>query len=229
MWLNTLLWNIGYSICHQLPERTLTIGGLLLPMCARDTGIYLGFLAGLFFIIFKRKQSNHTFPPPNVAIAVLLMALPMTVDALLSYSRILPSTNTSRLLTGVFFGGALSIFLIPLFNYNRSLSKNPFVFDQSGPLANFTDLGLLITLEAGLFLIIYNLQGQMGGPHLNLLIAFLLICGLVLVFFLAFSILAFSMLGDKRKHWLPLAISMVCAFFIIMHSIHTYLGAALGV
>jgi len=32
--------------CHQDPSRTVTLGGQLLPVCARCTGLYLGLLAG---------------------------------------------------------------------------------------------------------------------------------------------------------------------------------------
>jgi uncharacterized membrane protein len=47
---------IGRGVCHQLPGRSFTAGGLFLPVCARCAGIYLGlFLSFLYiFIVYKK-------------------------------------------------------------------------------------------------------------------------------------------------------------------------------
>jgi len=37
----------GYAVCHQLAERSFFVAGQKLPLCARDTGIYLGVLLTL--------------------------------------------------------------------------------------------------------------------------------------------------------------------------------------
>ncbi|MRR32525.1 DUF2085 domain-containing protein, partial [bacterium] len=37
----------GYAVCHQIASHTLEIGGKLLPLCARCTGMYLGTLLAL--------------------------------------------------------------------------------------------------------------------------------------------------------------------------------------
>jgi len=37
-------------LCHQLGERSFIVAGITLPVCARCTGIYLGFLAGILSI-----------------------------------------------------------------------------------------------------------------------------------------------------------------------------------
>lgn len=38
-----------YPLCHQLPERTLTVAGESMAVCARCAGLYAGGAAGLLF------------------------------------------------------------------------------------------------------------------------------------------------------------------------------------
>lgn len=101
---------IGHSVCHQIPERTLWIGGQYLPVCARDTGAYLGLCIGYLILPLRRKEACG---PPNLWMTSL-MAAPMIIDALTQVLGFRTSTNELRLITGCLFGVALSPFLIYL-------------------------------------------------------------------------------------------------------------------
>ncbi len=106
---------IGSLVCHQRPERTLFIGGQYLPVCARDTGAFIGLLLGYVLVLFLRRKAAKG--PPNLYLSSAMM-LPLLVD---SFGQILgfwTSTNALRLLTGLLFGTALTPFLI----YAHSLS-----------------------------------------------------------------------------------------------------------
>jgi uncharacterized membrane protein len=117
-----LIFNfIGSLVCHQLPERTLFVGGHYLPVCARDTGAYIGLLLGYFLLPLRRKEACG---PPNLWITSL-MVLPMIVDAGTQWIGLRTSTNELRLITGLLFGIALAPLLVYLLSIVPSSKRVP--------------------------------------------------------------------------------------------------------
>src|SRR5512143_3341817 len=53
---------IGYALCHQLPDRSFFIHEHQTPLCARCTGMYLGFSIGLIFLIIRRRTHAARMP-----------------------------------------------------------------------------------------------------------------------------------------------------------------------
>lgn len=131
--MNTLeeFFNLaGSLICHQLPSRSLYVGDMVLPVCARDTGIYAGiFTSALFLLLLRRLRAQK---PPGIANSVLMcmLMLPMILDGLLSYAGIIETNNITRLFTGALFGLPIPIFLVPAAHYSiygtndRAVLKN---------------------------------------------------------------------------------------------------------
>jgi uncharacterized membrane protein len=99
---------IGHLVCHQLPERSFWVGGHYLPVCARDTGVYLGFFIGYMLLPLRKKDACG---PPNLWMT-LLMTMPMVIDGTTQLVGFRTSTNELRLLTGLLFGAALAPLLI---------------------------------------------------------------------------------------------------------------------
>lgn len=95
-------------VCHQRPDRTIIVGGVNLPVCARDTGIYIGLLISYLLLPMRDRKS---YGPLNLFIT-LSMALPMIVDALTQLLGFRVSTNDIRLATGLLFGTSMSSLLI---------------------------------------------------------------------------------------------------------------------
>lgn len=96
---------IGYKIfkCHQLPERSFFYHGMQFPMCARCTGIAIGFaILGPIITIFTLG---------NMYISMILIFL-MIQDGLLQLFKVLESTNLRRLITGLGFGYAFFSIII---------------------------------------------------------------------------------------------------------------------
>jgi uncharacterized membrane protein len=107
----------GSLICHQLPERSLESGGIVLPVCARDTGIYTGiFTAFLFLLLFRRMRAQR---PPGIAAAAIMCTLmiPMMLDGVLSYTGLIETNNTVRIFTGLLFGLPIPFLLVPAANF----------------------------------------------------------------------------------------------------------------
>ena len=61
-----LQW-MGFGLCHQLPERSFFGGGVQVPVCARDTGIYVGFVVAFAVIALVHSgERPKGFPRPYV-------------------------------------------------------------------------------------------------------------------------------------------------------------------
>ncbi|MBF4509768.1 MAG: DUF2085 domain-containing protein [Aeromicrobium sp.] len=108
---------LGYGLCHQLPERSFFAAGYQLPVCARDTGIYLGFALGLLGLAVLARGSRPTeLPRWPVLVLVALFVGAMAVDGVTSYAGLRTTTNDLRLLTGLLAGWALATITVPMVN-----------------------------------------------------------------------------------------------------------------
>ncbi|MEM2571437.1 MAG: DUF2085 domain-containing protein, partial [Thermoproteota archaeon] len=100
---------IGNLVCHQKPDRTLCIGGSYLPVCARCTGAYLGFLLGYVLVPFLSDKKAKG--PPNLYVS-LILTLPLWIDSIGQTLGFWISTNDIRLITGLLFGVSLAPLLV---------------------------------------------------------------------------------------------------------------------
>jgi uncharacterized membrane protein len=113
--LNSIINKIGASVCHQLPQRTLVIGRLLMPVCARCDGIYIGFLisAIILFIMFRKRENG--IPPLYIIIILALFIISTIIDGLISNFSPAGTNNYSRFITGFLSGSSMMVFLYPVF------------------------------------------------------------------------------------------------------------------
>jgi uncharacterized membrane protein len=114
---------IGYALCHQLPQRSFFIHEHQTPLCARCTGMYLGFTIGLIFLIIRRR--THAARMPTTAIIAVLIGFMtiMGIDGINSTISIIPgapqlyhTTNLHRIVTGTLFGIAMCLLFFPVFS-----------------------------------------------------------------------------------------------------------------
>ncbi|TLM80070.1 MAG: DUF2085 domain-containing protein [Actinobacteria bacterium] len=111
---------LGYGLCHQLPERSFFGGGFQVPVCARDTGIYVGFVVSVL-VLQVLGRSRRSEPP---AWPVILLAgafvVAMGLDGINSNTGLVnamwTTTNDTRLATGLLTGGAISLLATPIVN-----------------------------------------------------------------------------------------------------------------
>jgi len=101
-----LVWLCGFW-CHQIPERSPHLLGVQFPLCWRCTGIALGAMLLLAFIVAFRKAPGLW--------ASLALAILMPADVFAAITGFTAGNNAFRFATGLmwgFFGVAASIRLI---------------------------------------------------------------------------------------------------------------------
>lgn len=146
---------IGYAICHQLPSHTFHINGVPLPLCARCTGIYLGFLAGLVGMLWRRPYAIE-LPPTRILVVLVMFIALMVFDGVNSVlefvpglPQLYPSQNWLRLATGPLHGIAISVIFYPVVSisvWHPDLLQNVALIETPAELAAFLTGGVIIIL-----------------------------------------------------------------------------------
>ena len=105
---------MGFAVCHQAPARTLTASGETLPLCARCSGIYLGALCAVIYLIVRGRLRASTFPRGWTLASLLLPAALTAADVVLFVFRTAdPAGNTRRLFLGSALGCSAALLLAP--------------------------------------------------------------------------------------------------------------------
>jgi len=85
-------------VCHQQPEKILSIDGDSLLVCSRCTGIYLGSLISsillLFIPILKIRKIKY----------LIFAVIPMFIDVVLYSTSIYTYSKEVALFSGILFG-----------------------------------------------------------------------------------------------------------------------------
>lgn len=114
---DALVWfmdEVGFAICHQMPSRTLHYGGRALPVCARDTGLFLGFAVCLAVLLVAYRGRGARYPSWLKIAILAAFVIPMVIDAATSYAGLRETTNAVRLVTGALAGTGLAALVFPL-------------------------------------------------------------------------------------------------------------------
>lgn len=213
-----LLMFLGSAVCHQIPERSYSLGDLQMPVCARCIGIYVGFVTmSLFLWTGKRKFSSAS---PSIKVSALLAAVFFiaALDAILSYLGGIPTTNFMRTLSGLAIGSILPLFIVPLINrtvfpgrneesiFNTKSFKDPWAFAL--PIAYAS--ALLIPTSA-IFFYIMIVVGIIG----------------IFVFFFTICLLVTGLVTDEKhisiKRKIAIAQSTSVAIILLLALSHTLL------
>ncbi|HKR60846.1 MAG TPA: DUF2085 domain-containing protein [Pyrinomonadaceae bacterium] len=108
--LAATLYQAFSHVCHQQPDRSFFIAGQPLAVCARCTGIYLGFASTT--LLYPLLTSLHRTDPPERK-WLFVAAAPLAIDFGLGALGIWENTHWSRFVTGALFGGVVVLFVMP--------------------------------------------------------------------------------------------------------------------
>ena len=90
-------------MCHQRPDRSFYYKGKKFPLCARCTGVLIGYFVGIAAACITGCEKYMYFP---------LLVLPMIADGLVQQLFKKESNNIRRLITGILGGiGTVYIFI----------------------------------------------------------------------------------------------------------------------
>lgn len=154
--LNWKMYAVVHGVCAQI--HNVEVGGLQLPICARNTGIYGSFLVtGLYLLALGRARAARLPPWPITATLIAFVVI-MAVDGFNSMmvDMFLPHLytprNELRTLTGIGMGVAVAVLLFLMMNL--ALRRHP---DTEQPvIGSWLELG-------GALLINFLLMAAMYG------------------------------------------------------------------
>jgi len=176
-------------ICHQLPSKTFSLNGQLMPLCSRCTGIYTGFLVALIFQLILGGKRKDKFPFLGISLLSIVFILLMPSQVVGSQVISWLDNNHFRFLTGLLFGSSISIFLFPIFSYSlfkKSIDKQA--------IKNWKEYFLLIVILAIIFLI-HFIKISFAFYFLS----YASIIGIVVAYIIINSFLSSLIIGWKRK------------------------------
>jgi uncharacterized membrane protein len=96
--------------CHQIPGRSFYLEGHPFAVCARCTGIYFGFAAGVLLYPLVRSLRRSDAPARKWLLVALV---PTALDFSLGFFHIWENTHLSRSITGALLGGVTAFYVVP--------------------------------------------------------------------------------------------------------------------
>lgn len=164
------------GICAQIPSHTMVIANQMLPLCSRNTGIYMGFASTFLFLLATGRLRSALLPGKWVALVFAVAVLFMAEDGFnslfldLRLPHLYQPHNIIRLFSGLGTGAAMAAFIIPV--------ANTLIWRDEDERASFASLRALAPLGAVL-LLVFLAVGVMGAPVFLYPIAILSSAGVV--------------------------------------------------
>ena len=103
----SLVYAAFSPLCHQDPARCLRIAGFPLAVCARCTGVYLGFFLGLLAWPFAGRPARPRLPSARTFLAA---TLPIALDGAGNALGLWASPPALRFGVGIVWGGLLPFY-----------------------------------------------------------------------------------------------------------------------
>ncbi len=182
------------GICAQNPTHSFFIDGQQLPLCSRNTGIYLGFDATFLALWVMGRLRAASFPGRWVMLVLAVAVVFMAEDGFNSFFRDLglpylyTPFNPLRLFTGLGTGVAMCAIIVPV--ANTLIWRDE---DERSSFRSLKQLAVMIPILLLLFLAVISQQ-----PFLLYPIALLSSFGLVMALTLVNTVF---LLGVTNRVW----------------------------
>ena len=173
--LNRMSW-LDSGICAQFASHSFYPGGEQLPLCARNTGIYLGFLVTLTTLYGRGKGRAQQLPRWSLFAVLLAGVTALAIDGINSFlldvgmQHLYTPNNLLRLATGLVTGLAMAMLLLPMLN--RLLWRG---YSEMRSVTSWQELLLYIPMLVVCFFVVASQNAVVLYP-----IAFLSTGGLLL-------------------------------------------------
>lgn len=119
--LNRMSW-LDSGICAQIASHSFYPSGERLPLCARNTGIYLGFIVTLTTLYGKGRGRAQRLPSLPLTVLLIGGVAALAIDGFNSFlldlhiQHLYQPNNYLRLATGLITGLAMALLLLPMLN-----------------------------------------------------------------------------------------------------------------
>lgn len=127
----TILERMGGAVCHQLAARSFPWNGGTMPLCARCTGIYMGALFALGFLLWKKRLAGNRPYAKGQLFLTVCGILPMAADGFCSYAGFWESNAFLRVVTGSLMGAALPGLLLLAGNFDPVGNHDSLIYEDT--------------------------------------------------------------------------------------------------
>ena len=153
--LQQKLFAVPYGIDPQRPSHTYVLGGQQMPLEARKTGMFGGFLLVYLALLAAGRTRAAAFPPRRILAVLLGFVAVMAIDGLnatffdLGWPHLYAPDLRLRLATGLLMGLTMAALLLPAINGSlwRDISDVP-------SLSGIKDVAALLFLCGAFFLLV---------------------------------------------------------------------------
>lgn len=111
----TVVYAAGATVCHQRPDRSFATGGVVWPVCARCSGLYLAAPVGALLALPRRRQAGaHRRRLAPLFIA----ALPTVGTIAIEWLGLAPVGSLARATAALPLGAAIAFTLVRVADEN---------------------------------------------------------------------------------------------------------------
>ena len=174
--MNTLSTLFSF-LCHQNAARSFDIDGLLLPLCQRCTGVYVGMGISFIWLIANRYYKKSLLPRSIIYVNIVSVA----IMPIFGFHLLDPGPGW-RLWSGLIFGNAVAFLILP---------GSSLICNEGKVAKSYTRLSTLSFFVMFIFLNTIPFWFPIQSIYFYYMILTLIFIGLLCVLFCIVSILAF--------------------------------------